>query len=166
MAKRHYKKNRKSLSAFDLAYKSYSILWSKEFGVGSAGRMDREEFLFHMDAKGISDADKESLLREARQRVASAANKLTTEQAKNLKRALLSLSDDELKKLELKRSDVKATSLASIRNFHHTKKGEAKDPLSGSGMISKYYEYLKATGLTESEAGEQLHDEIYGGDSL
>lgn len=151
--KRNYKKNRKSVSVTDSAYNSFSRMWSKTFGKNSA-RMSKEEFLMDADMRGIDILDKDSLLRAARQRVASAAHQLTTEQAKNLKRALLNLSDADLEVIGFSRQDVKSMTLETYKFLPSTE--------GGKGMISKFYELLKQQGLTVAEANQWISAEIYG----
>lgn len=153
MKKRKYKANRKKISVTDNAYNTFSRMWSKMFGKESE-RMSKEEFLMDADMRGIDITDKEALLRAARQRVASAAHQLTTEQAKNLKRALLNLSDADLEAIGFSRQDVKSMTLEAYK-FLPTTEG-------GKGMISKFYELLKAQGLTVKEANEWISAEIYG----
>ena len=155
MAKRHYKKNRKSLSAIDSAYQSYSRLWSKEFGK-EAERMSKLEFVMDADYRGVSLTNKEELLRAAQQRVASAAHRLTTTQAKNLKRELLNLSDEDLKVIGMERADIKTMTLEAMKFLPSSEKGKA--------MISQFYEVLKRGGLTPVEAGEWISVQIYGSD--
>ena len=153
MKKRNYRKNRKSVSVTDSAYNSFSRMWSKTFGKDSE-RMSKEEFLMDADMRGVDLSDKDALLRAARQRVASAAHQLTTEQAKNLKRALLNLSDADLKAIDFSRKDVKSKTLEEYRFLPSTE--------GGKGMISKFYELLKKQGLTKEEAGQWISAEIYG----
>ena len=153
MAKRKYKPNRKKISVTDSAYNSFSRMWSKTFGKESE-RMSKEEFLMDADMRGVDLSDKEALLRAARQRVASAAHQLTTEQAKNLKRALLNLSDADLEAIGFSRQDVKSMTLEAYKFLPSTE--------GGKGMISKFYELLKQQGLTVKEANEWISAEIYG----
>lgn len=155
MAKRHYKKNRKSLSAIDSAYQSYSRLWSKEFGK-KAERMSKLEFVMDADYRGVSLTNKEELLKAAQQRVASAAHRLTTTQAKNLKRELLNLSDEDLKVIGMERADIKTMTLEAMKFLPSSEKGKA--------MISQFYDVLKRQGLSTDEASQWISSEIYGSD--
>ena len=155
MAKRHYKKNRKSLSAIDSAYQSYSRLWSKEFGK-EAERMSKLEFVMDADYRGVSLTNKEELLKAAQQRVASAAHRLTTTQAKNLKRELLNLSDEDLKVIGMERADIKTMTLEAMKFLPSSEKGKA--------MISQFYDVLKRQGLSTDEASQWISSEIYGSD--
>ena len=151
--RRKYKANRKKISVTDSAYNSFSRMWSKMFGKESE-RMSKEEFLMDADMRGADLSDKEALLRAARQRVASAAHQLTTEQAKNLKRALLNLSDADLEAIGFSRQDVKSMTIEAYKFLPSTE--------GGKGMISKFYELLKQQGLTVKEANEWISAEIYG----
>lgn len=153
MKKRNYKKNRKPVSAADSAYNSFSRMWSKAFGKDSE-RMSKEEFLMDADMRGVDLSDKDALLRAARQRVASATHQMTTEQAKNLKRALLNLSDADLAAIGYSRQDVKSKTLKDYRFLPSTEGGKA--------MISEFYKLLKKQGLTEEEASQWISAEIYG----
>jgi hypothetical protein len=153
MAKRKYKVNRKKVSVTDCAYNSFSSMWSNTFGKESE-RMSKEEFLMDADMRCVDLTDKEALLRAARQRVASAAHQLTTEQAKNLKRALLYLSDADLEANGFSRQDIKSMTLEAYK-FLPTTEG-------GKGMLSKFYELLKHQGMTVKEAKQWISAEIYG----
>lgn len=152
MKKRKYKANRKKMSAVDTAYQTLSRMWSKTLGKGSE-RMSKDDFETDAKHRGIDLTDKEALLRAARQRVASAAHQLTTEQAKNLKRALLNLSDADLVEMGFSRKDVKSMTLEAYR-FLPSQTG-------GKAMLSKFYELLKQQGLTAKEAHEWISAEIF-----
>ena len=151
--KRKYKVNRRKISPIDNAYNSFSRMWSKTFGKGS-DRMTKDEFILDADMRGIDLHDSSELLQAAQQRVASAAHQLTTTQAKNLKRELLNLTDKDLEALGMSRQEVKSMTVDAYRFLPSTGKGKA--------MISKFYELLKAQGLTMKEAGEWISAEIYG----
>lgn len=150
---RQYKKNRKKLNALDAAYLSYSRQWSKTFGKGTP-RMSKEEFMMDADMRGVDLDSKEALLRAARQRVASAAHQLTTEQARNLRRELLNLSDADLEIIGMPRADVRAMTMEGLKYLPTTSKGKA--------MISRFYDILRAQGLSAEEAGRWISSEIYG----
>lgn len=153
LKRRKYKVNRKKVSAADAAYNSYSRMWSKTFGKGTE-RMSKETFLMDADMRGVDLNDREALLRAAQQRVATAAHQLTTAQAKNLKRELVGLSDTDLEALGMTKQDAKSMTIEAYRFLPSTEKGKA--------MISRFYEVLKAEGLTTQEAGQWISSEIYG----
>lgn len=147
------KATRKPVSPIDAAYGSFSRMWSKAFGKDSI-RMSKEEFLMDADMRGIDLSSKEALLRAARQRVASAGHQLTTEQAKNLKRSLLNLSDADLRAIGFSRDDAKSMTIEAYKALPTTE--------GGKGMISKFYELLKQQGLTAQEANEWISGDIFG----
>lgn len=153
LRKRKFKVVERDISPVDIAYRTYSSLMSRLLGK-DASRMDLETFIADADMRGTDITNKEALLRAARQRAASAAHQLTTEQAKNLKRALLDLSDADLAAGGFSRRDIKQMKIEAYKSM----------PASefGKGMISQFYEILKEQGLTVQEAGKWISAEIYG----
>lgn len=151
--RKKFKVNRKKVSGADTAYNLFNLLWSKTFGKKSA-RMSKEEFLMDADMRGTNITDVNALNKAARQRVASAAHQLTTEQAKNLKKVLLNLADSDLQLLGLSRREIRKSPLEMFVGLPTTEKGQ--------GMLSKFYELLKQQGLTVKEAREWISAEIYG----
>ena len=147
------KATRKPVSPIDTAYATYSRMWSKAFGKGSA-RMSKTEFLMDADMRGVDLGSKDDLLKAARQRVASAEHQLTTEQAKNLKRSLLDLSDADLRVIGVSRQDITSMTLDAYKHLPSTE--------GGKGMISKFYEILRKQGLDTKQSNEWISSEIFG----
>lgn len=163
---RTYKKNRKKLSPLDKAYKSYSIQFSKlgnqvdELGnpiyTALGRRIGKEEF----ESWVVNDAhidlnDTEALLKFARARAARDYTLLTTEEAKNLKRELLTyLSEDELTEyFGLTRADLKNITVADLRQKAYADKK----------LLKNYYHYLKEKkGKTAEDAAATISAEIFG----
>ncbi len=141
---------RRKASPIDIAYQSFSRMWSKQFGKKSE-RMSKDEFIFFADVRGIDLNDSEKLLRTARQRVASESHQLTTEQARNLRRELLNLGDADLKDIGLTMKDIRTM-----------KTEEFKDLTKDKAFISKFYRVLKDRGLNTRETSEWMSSEIFG----
>ena len=161
--KRHYKKNRKSTSALAESYKTYSRLFSKYRSRNPAAdmgeRMTFDEFEAAALGRGFdideatSQTSKSELGRKlgkfAVRRAARAASTLTKEESTNLKRSLLSLTDEELNNIDLDRQ--------SIRKMDYKQ-------LADERFISRYYEALKRKNLTPAQAAAIIGSEIFGSD--
>lgn len=152
--KRKYKANRKKVSLDDLAYNSYSRMWSKTFGKGTA-RLSKPDFLKDAARRGVDVKNKDALLRAARQRVATAAHQMTTEQAMKLKEQLLKLKPKALKVLGMDLKDLKSMTIQAYKFLPSTDKGMS--------MLSKMYEVLKIAKKMKSRAARAwISAEIYG----
>lgn len=153
LRKRKFKVVARDVTPVDIAYRTYSSLMSGLLGK-DASRMDLDTFLADADMRGIDIKNQGALLRTARQRAASAAHQLTTEQAKNLKRALLNLSDADLEVGGFSRHYIKQMKIEAYKLMPTTE--------GGKGMISKFYEILKQQGLSIRQANEWISAEVYG----